>query len=102
MARRIYELARVDATVIRVSPDLGPCGNYAARYLRRAGFAVDGTATRRDAYVFAIRTFEDPGTQAVIATAALPGLQLTRAYRRSAFGVTPVSSFNIITTEDTG
>ena len=96
MARRIYELARVSETVIRVSPDLGACGKYAARYLRQAGFAVDETATRRDAYVFAVRTYEDPGTQAVIATAALPGLQLTRAYRRSPFGVTPASSFNVI------
>ena len=102
MARRIYELARVSETVIRVSPDLGACGTYAARYLRRAGFAVDETATRRDVYVFGIRTWEDPGTQVVIATAALPGLQLTRAYRRGPFGVTPASSFNVIREGETG
>lgn len=102
MARQIYRLARVGDTVIRVSPDLGPCGRYAAQYLRQAGFAVDETATRRDAYVFAVRTYEDPELQAVIATAALPGLRLTRAYRRAGFGVTPASAFNIIREEGEG
>ena len=97
MARHIYERARVSETVIRVSPDLGPCGKYAARYLRLAGFAVDETATRRDAYVFTIRTYEDPEMNRVIATAALPGLHLTRAYRRAGFGVTAASAFTIVT-----
>ena len=97
MARRIYEMARVDGTAIRVSPDLGPCGRHAARYLRRAGFAVDETATRRDVHVFTVRTWEDPEMDRVIATAALPGLHLTRAYRRAGFGVTAASAFTVIT-----
>ena len=93
MARRIYTLARVSDAVVRVSPDLGDCGTWAARYLRKAGFAVDETASRRDAYLFTVTTFED-GDQ-VIATTSLPGLRLARAYRRADFGVLPASGFNI-------
>ena len=96
MARQIYEVARVSDTVIRVSPTPGPCGAHAADYLRRAGFAVDETATRRDTWLFGISTWEDADRQVVIATASLPGLRLTRAYRRAEFGVIPASAFSII------
>ena len=93
MARRIYTLARVSDAVVRVSPDLGDCGTWAAQYLRQAGFAVDETASRRDAYLFTVTTFEDGDR--VIATTSLPGLRLARAYRRADFGVLPASGFNI-------
>ena len=93
MARQLYKVAQVSKTVIRVSPSLGTCGTWAAHYLRRAGFAVDETATRRDVYVFTVRTYEQDRT--VIATAHLPGLRLTRAYRPTPFGVTPASGFAV-------
>ncbi|WP_419739483.1 hypothetical protein [Ruegeria sp.] len=100
MARQIYALARVNQTVVRVSPRLGACGAWAAQYLRRAGFAVDETAKRRDTYVFTVTTYEDG--ERVIATTALPGLRLTRAYRRAAFGVLPASGFNVTTEGEPG
>ena len=93
MARRIYELVRVRGTMIRLSPDLGDCGRHAARYLRRAGVAVDETATRTEAPVFTLTTFETPET--VIVTTSVPGMRLTRAYRRAESGVLPASGWTI-------
>lgn len=108
MARRIYELVRVRGTVIRLAPDLGDCGRHAARYLRRAGFAVDETAprsnarsdTRSDTPAFTMTTFETPAADTVIVTTSVPGLRLTRAYWRAETGVLPASGWTLERGED--
>jgi hypothetical protein len=89
LARYIYETAKIDGTAVRVSETLGMCGQYAARYLRKAGFAVseDGKGANQ----FLIDTYDLPNGSGFVATASLPGLKVTRAYRRADGGVYALS-----------
>ena len=95
LARQVYTLVEVNKTAIRLSPKLGGCGTHAARYLRKAGYAVDETASKPSAHLFSIGTFEDKDTGSVFATAYLPGLRVTRAYSRGEDGVYPLSPVDV-------
>lgn len=92
LSQHVYRHVDITGTVIRLSPKLGDCGNHAARYLRRAGYAVDETATARDVGLFSIQTFADPETDTVVARARLPEVTLTRSYQLAETGVYATSA----------
>jgi len=96
LAQQVYNLVQVTKTVIIVSPKLGDCGEHAIKYLRKAGYAVDETATQASAHQFSIATYEDKETGSVFATAHLPGLKLTRGYKRGVTGMYPLTPVNLV------
>lgn len=95
LAQQVYRLIKVTKTTIVVSPKLGDCGEYAVKYLRKAGYAVDETATKASAHQFAITTYVAKETGHVFATAFLPGMRLTREYGRGTTGVYPLSPIDV-------
>lgn len=96
LAQQVYNLVQVTKTVIIVSPKLGDCGEHAVKYLRKAGYAVDETATQSSAHQFSIATYEDKETGSVFATASLPGLKLTRGYKRGQTGMYPLTPVDVV------
>ena len=96
LAQQVYNLVQVTKTVIIVSPKLGDCGEHAIKYLRRAGYAVDETATQSSAHQFSIATYEDKETGSVFATAFLPGLKITRGYKRGQKGMYPLTPVGVV------
>jgi hypothetical protein len=96
LAKQVYNLVQVTKTVIIVSPKLGDCGEHAVKYLRKAGYAVDETATQSSAHQFSIATYEDKETGSVFATAYLPGLKLTRGYKRGEIGMYPLTPVDVV------
>lgn len=95
LAQQVYRLVKVTKTTIVVSPKLGDCGKHAVRYLRKAGYAVDETATQSSAHQFGIATYVDKETGHVFATASLPGLRLTRGYGRGTTGMYPLTPVDV-------
>ena len=92
LSQHVYRHVDIAGTVIRLSPRLGECGKHAAHYLRRAGYAVDETATSHDVGLFSIQTFADSETDMLIARARLPEVTLTRSYRLADTGVYATSA----------
>ena len=95
LAQQVYRLIQVTNTTIVVSPKLGECAKHAVKYLRKAGYAVDETATQASAHQFGITTYVAKETGHVFATAFLPGMRLTREYGRGTTGVYPLSPVDV-------
>lgn len=96
LSRQIYRQARVDGTILHVPKHLGPCGQYAIHYLRRAGYAVVADGTGQNA--FTVDTYVLDGGTGFVATASLPSLKVTRAYRPGPGGVYALSPASVIKT----
>ncbi|WP_164871783.1 hypothetical protein [Solirhodobacter olei] len=96
LSRQIYRQARVDGTILHVPKDLGPCGQYAIHYLRLAGYAVVADGSGQNA--FTVDTYVLDGGEGFVATATLPSLKVTRAYRPGDGGVYALSPASVIKT----
>ncbi len=100
LAKQIYGLVDITNTTITMSPKLGSCATHAAHYLRKAGYGVDETAKRHQSDQFAISTFSDKETGQIIATAYLPGLKVSRAYKLGDAGVYATSPIDVTYKKD--
>ncbi|MDE3238896.1 MAG: hypothetical protein KGN33_08040 [Paracoccaceae bacterium] len=96
LSRQIYQQVRIDGTTLHVPKDLGACGQYAIHYLRLAGYSIvpDTGGTQ----AFTVSTYVLDGGQGFVATAQLPSLKVTRAYRPGNGGVYPLSPASVIKT----